>query len=115
MSNHHTYKKLEIVGTSPNSIEEAITALESGEGTVVQAQSPKLNHADPDAPGWFHTLGFPEPVDDQNLHHGQRSTANGLAVGAHDSTASSVVTAHHRYLVLTVTFSHDDVELRSRR
>jgi len=24
MSNHHTYKKLEIVGTSPNSIEEAI-------------------------------------------------------------------------------------------
>ena len=24
MSNHHTYKKLEIVGSSPNSIEEAI-------------------------------------------------------------------------------------------
>lgn len=24
MSNHHTYKKLEVVGTSPNSIEEAI-------------------------------------------------------------------------------------------
>lgn len=24
MSNHHTYKKLEIIGTSPNSIEEAI-------------------------------------------------------------------------------------------
>jgi flavin-binding protein dodecin len=24
MSNHHTYKKLEIVGTSPNNIEEAI-------------------------------------------------------------------------------------------
>ncbi|WP_020207847.1 dodecin [Gilvimarinus chinensis] len=24
MSNHHTYKKVEIVGSSPNSIEEAI-------------------------------------------------------------------------------------------
>ncbi|MFT5529323.1 MAG: flavin-binding protein dodecin [Alteromonadaceae bacterium] len=24
MTNHHTYKKIELVGTSPNSIEEAI-------------------------------------------------------------------------------------------
>lgn len=41
MSSHHTYKKIELVGSSPNSIEEAIN-------NAVQEASKSLNNMD-----WF--------------------------------------------------------------
>ncbi|PCI57992.1 MAG: dodecin flavoprotein [Gammaproteobacteria bacterium] len=44
MSHHHTYKKLEIVGTSPNSIEEAIQ-------NAITETANSVNHLD-----WFEVI-----------------------------------------------------------
>ncbi|MDO3383312.1 dodecin [Gilvimarinus algae] len=68
MSNHHTYKKLEIVGSSPNSIEEAI---ENG----LAECSKSVNHLE-----WFEVVETRGHIVDGKVGHYQVSMKIGFRI-----------------------------------
>jgi len=70
MSNHHTYKKLEIVGTSPNSIEEAIQ-------NAITETSNNVNNLD-----WFEVVETRGHIVDNKVAHFQVTIKIGFRIEA---------------------------------
>jgi len=68
MSNHHTYKKLEIVGTSPNSIEEAIQ-------NAISETSKSISNLD-----WFEVVETRGHIVDNNVAHFQVTIKIGFRI-----------------------------------
>jgi flavin-binding protein dodecin len=68
MSSHHTYKKLEIVGTSPNSIEEAIQ-------NAINETSNSVNHLD-----WFEVVETRGHIVDNKVAHFQVTIKIGFRI-----------------------------------
>jgi flavin-binding protein dodecin len=70
MSNHHTYKKLEIVGTSPNSIEEAIQ-------NAIAETSNSVSNLD-----WFEVVETRGHIVDNKVAHFQVTIKIGFRIEA---------------------------------
>ena len=70
MSNHHTYKKLEIVGTSPNSIEEAIQ-------NAITETANNVNNLD-----WFEVIETRGHIVDNKVAHFQVTIKIGFRIEA---------------------------------
>lgn len=70
MSNHRTYKKLEIVGTSPNSIEEAIQ-------NAITETSNSISHLD-----WFEVVETRGHIVDNKVAHFQVTIKIGFRIEA---------------------------------
>ena len=70
MSNHHTYKKLEIVGTSPNSIEEAIQ-------NAITETSKSVSNLD-----WFEVVETRGHIVDNKVAHFQVTIKIGFRIEA---------------------------------
>jgi len=68
MSNHHTYKKLEIVGTSPNSIEEAIQ-------NAISETSNSVSNLD-----WFEVIETRGHIVDNKVTHFQVTIKIGFRI-----------------------------------
>jgi len=70
MSNHRTYKKLEIVGTSPNSIEEAIQ-------NAISETANSVNNLD-----WFEVIETRGHIVDNKVAHFQVTIKIGFRIEA---------------------------------
>ncbi len=70
MSNHRTYKKLEIVGTSPNSIEEAIQ-------NAITETANSVNNLD-----WFEVIETRGHIIDNKVAHFQVTIKIGFRIKA---------------------------------
>lgn len=70
MSNHRTYKKLEIVGTSPNSIEEAIQS-------AITETAKSVNNLD-----WFEVTETRGHIVDNKVAHFQVTLKIGFRIEA---------------------------------
>ena len=70
MSNHRTYKKIEIVGTSPNSIEEAIN-------NAISECSVTIKHMD-----WFEVIDTRGHIVDDSVAHFQVTLKIGFRIEA---------------------------------
>ncbi len=70
MSNHRTYKKLEIVGTSPNSIEEAIQ-------NAITETANNVNNLD-----WFEVIDSRGHIIDNKVSHFQVTIKIGFRIEA---------------------------------
>jgi flavin-binding protein dodecin len=70
MSNHHTYKKLEIVGTSTNSIEEAIE-------NAITETAKSVNNID-----WFEVTETRGHIMDNKVAHYQVTLKIGFRIEA---------------------------------
>jgi len=68
MSNHRTYKKLEIVGTSPNSIEEAIQ-------NAISETSKSVGNLD-----WFEVVDTRGHIVDDKVAHFQVTIKIGFRI-----------------------------------
>lgn len=68
MSNHRTYKKLEIVGTSPNSIEEAIQS-------AIAETSKSVSNLD-----WFEVVETRGHIVDNKVAHYQVTIKIGFRI-----------------------------------
>lgn len=68
MSNHRTYKKLEIVGTSPNSIEEAIQ-------NAISETAFSVNNLD-----WFEVVETRGHIVDNQVAHFQVTIKIGFRI-----------------------------------
>ncbi len=68
MSNHHTYKKIEIVGTSPSSIEEAIQ-------NAISECSVTIKNMD-----WFEVVDTRGHIVDDNVAHFQVTLKIGFRI-----------------------------------
>ncbi len=68
MSNHHTYKKLEIVGSSPNSIEEAIQ-------NAISETSKSVGNLD-----WFEVVETRGHIVDNKVAHFQVTIKIGFRI-----------------------------------
>lgn len=68
MSNHHTYKKVELVGTSPNSTDEAI------QNAITEA-SKSINHLD-----WFEVVETRGHIVDNKVAHFQVTLKIGFRI-----------------------------------
>ncbi|MCW8833762.1 MAG: dodecin family protein [Colwellia sp.] len=68
MSNHRTYKKLEIVGTSPNSIEEAIQ-------NAISETSHSVSNLD-----WFEVVETRGHIVDNKVAHFQVTIKIGFRI-----------------------------------
>ena len=68
MSNHHTYKKVELVGTSPNSTDEAI------QNAITEA-SKSISHLD-----WFEVVETRGHIVDNKVAHFQVTLKIGFRI-----------------------------------
>jgi len=68
MSNHHTYKKLELVGTSPNSTDEAIQ-------NAISEAAKSINHLD-----WFEVVETRGHIADNKIAHFQVTLKIGFRI-----------------------------------
>ncbi len=68
MSNHHTYKKLEMVGSSPNSIEEAIQ-------NAISETSKSVKNLD-----WFEVVETRGHIVDNKVAHFQVTIKIGFRI-----------------------------------
>ncbi|MDP7592134.1 MAG: dodecin family protein [Litorilituus sp.] len=68
MSNHHTYKKLELVGTSPNSTDEAIQ-------NAISEAAKSINHLD-----WFEVVETRGHIANNKIAHFQVTLKIGFRI-----------------------------------
>jgi len=68
MSNHHTYKKVELVGTSPNSTDEAI------QNAITEAAK-SIDHLD-----WFEVVETRGHIVDNKVAHFQVTLKIGFRI-----------------------------------